>query len=146
MSSPETLFEATRPPWRTRVAVRAAVGVALLLSHLPPRRIRRVLQLARRGAAPATFNQARAARSAVIAVSLTCAGKGCLPRSIATALVCRTRGVWPTWRVGARTAPFSAHAWVEAEGRAVDEGEQVLAFRPLMTVEPPDRQEREPEC
>ncbi|MEV0678696.1 lasso peptide biosynthesis B2 protein [Actinosynnema sp. NPDC050436] len=139
MSSPETLFSAARPPLRTRLLVRTAVGVALLLSHLPPHRIRRLLTALRAGAAPATTDQARAARSAVIAVSLTCAGKGCLPRSIATALVCRARGAWPTWRVGARTSPFSAHAWVEAEGSAVDEGEQVLAFVPLITVAPQHR-------
>ena len=47
-----------------------------------------------------------------------------MPRSIATALLCRMSGTWPTWRVGVRTvAPFSAHAWVEAEGKPVDEVE-----------------------
>ncbi|MFC3456025.1 lasso peptide biosynthesis B2 protein [Amycolatopsis speibonae] len=139
MSSPETLFAADRPPLLVRLAARLAVAVALPMSHLPPRRIRRLLSVLRRGAVPATYGQARAARSAVITVSLTCAGKGCLPRSIATALLCRLRGRWPTWRVGVRTGPFGAHAWVEAEGRAVDEGEQILAFRPLMTVEPRHR-------
>jgi len=130
------LFAADRPPLSLRLAARFAVAVALPVAHLPPRRIRLLLSMVRRGAAPATYRQAQAARSAVITVSLTCAGKGCLPRSIATALLCRLHGRWPTWRTGVRTGPFGAHAWVEAEGRAVDEGEQILAFRPLITVEP----------
>ncbi|RKT85496.1 Transglutaminase-like superfamily protein [Saccharopolyspora antimicrobica] len=136
MSTPETLFAADRPPLRTRVAARVAVAIALPMAHLSPRRIRHVLAFARRGAPPATYAQASAARSAVIAVSTTCAGKGCLPRSIATALLCRVRGCWPTWKVGVRAAPFGAHAWVEAAGCAVDEGEQAQAFLPLMAVEP----------
>ncbi|SHF62227.1 lasso peptide biosynthesis B2 protein [Streptoalloteichus hindustanus] len=139
MSTPETLFVADRPPWWLRAAARVVVAVAVAMAHLPPRRIRQILSVARIGAVPASYEQARAARSAAIAVSVTCAGKGCLPRSIATALLCRLRGCWPTWRVGARTSPFGAHAWVEAEGRAVDEGENVLAFRPVMTIEPRHR-------
>jgi hypothetical protein len=32
-------------------------------------------------------------------------------------LLCRLRGQWPTWCVGAwRIPPFGAHAWVEADG------------------------------
>ncbi|MFF6781758.1 lasso peptide biosynthesis B2 protein [Streptomyces sp. NPDC012510] len=69
-------------------------------------------------------------------MSVRCAGQGCLPRSIATALLCRARGVWPTWRTGMRTVPMVAHVWVEAEGRPVDD----LPLRPgiplIMTVAP----------
>ncbi|MEU7133430.1 lasso peptide biosynthesis B2 protein [Streptomyces sp. NPDC046261] len=135
MSTPETLFQVReRMPLTTRLTARAAVAAALLLARLPPRHIRRILAAVRSGAVGATHAQAYAARQAVVSVSVTCAGKGCLPRSIATALLCRMRGHWPVWRVGARTAPFGAHAWVEAEGRAVGEGEQITAFRPLLTV------------
>ena len=72
----------------------------------------------RRGARPATYEQAKAARDTVVAVSLTCAAReGCLPRSLATVLLCRLHGSWPAWCVGARRLPpFAAHAWVEAEG------------------------------
>ncbi len=58
-----------------------AVGTARLLAGQPPRRIRMVLSWLRRGAQPATLDQTKAARDAVVAVSLACAGReGCLPR------------------------------------------------------------------
>ncbi|MFG6200278.1 lasso peptide biosynthesis PqqD family chaperone [Nonomuraea sp. JJY05] len=94
---------------------------AHLIALLPPARIRAVLTCARRGATPATAEQARTARDAVIAVSLSCAGEGCLPRSIAAALLCRLGGSWPTWCAGIRVHPFGAHAWIEADGHPVDE-------------------------
>ncbi|MFD0475475.1 lasso peptide biosynthesis B2 protein [Nonomuraea thailandensis] len=90
--------------------------------------------LARRGAAPATAAQAKAARDAVIAVSLSCAGQGCLPRSIAAALLCRLRGTWPTWCTGVRVHPFAAHAWIEAGGRPVDE--PPVHYHRTIVVEP----------
>lgn len=123
MSTPETLFHISdRIPVRPRFLARVAVAAALALARLPPRHIRVILTWLRGRAGKANYGQAGQARQAVVAVSVTCAGKGCLPRSIATALLCRMRGYWPVWRVGARSAPFGAHAWVEAEGRAVDEG------------------------
>ncbi|WP_319637756.1 lasso peptide biosynthesis B2 protein [Streptomyces milbemycinicus] len=95
----------------------------------------------RKGARPATYAEARAAREAVVAVSLRCAGdEGCLPRSLATVLPCRAvpgraRGTWPTWTVGVRARlPFGAHAWVEAEGRMVEERADPSYFRPLFSV------------
>ena len=90
----------------------------------------------RRGAKPATFEQAKAARDAVVAVSLHCAAReGCLARSLATVLLCRLRGHWPTWCVGARRLPpFAAHAWVEADGIMVGEDYPPDYFRILFTV------------
>ncbi|MBB6347667.1 lasso peptide biosynthesis B2 protein [Nonomuraea muscovyensis] len=118
-----SMVPADRPglPWRRRLPALAAVAAAHLIARLPPARIRAVLTFARRGAAPAAAEQARAARDAVIAVSLSCAGEGCLPRSIAAALLCRLRGSWPTWCAGIRVHPFGAHAWIEADGHPVDE-------------------------
>jgi hypothetical protein len=98
-----------------------AIGAARVLEMLAPRRILRILTAARRGAVPATAEQALAARAAVTALSLRCAGEGCLQRSIATALLCRMRGVWPDWCTGVRTNPFRAHAWVEVDGVAIGE-------------------------
>jgi len=59
----------------------------------------------------------------VLTVSTWCCGRNaCLPRTIATAILCRSAGHWPTWCTGVLAAPpFSAHAWIEAEGRTVDE-------------------------
>ncbi|WP_243788387.1 lasso peptide biosynthesis B2 protein [Saccharopolyspora gloriosae] len=139
MSTQETLFRHDgRAPLRIRLAARLAVAIALGLSRLPPRRIRAVLVAVRGRARPAAHDQVLAARRAVVASSVTCAGKGCLPRSIATALLVRMRGQWPSWRVGARTAPFGAHAWVEAEGRPVGEDANITSFRPLLSVDPRD--------
>ena len=92
--------------------------------------------LAAPGARPATFEQAKAARDTVVAVSLICAAReGCVPRSLATILLCRLRGRWPTWCVGARRLPpFAAHAWVEADGIMVGEDYPPDYFRTLFTV------------
>jgi hypothetical protein len=121
---------------RTRAEARLVVGVARLLALVPPRHLRTLLSTVRRGARPASYAEAAAARDSAVAVSVICAGDGCLPRSIASALLCRVHGTWPTWRVGARTAPFVAHAWVEAEGRPVREELAVEAFAPLVTIPP----------
>ncbi|MFI9202255.1 lasso peptide biosynthesis B2 protein [Streptomyces sp. NPDC053048] len=123
-----------RPTLGTRLTVHTAVAAARLLTHLPPRRIRAVLGLARRGARPARYDEALRARRQVTAVSTLCAGRYCLPRSLATALLCRMRGHWPTWCSGVRTSPFGAHAWVEAEGRPVGEPEDTATYRAIIAV------------
>ncbi|MGA5818169.1 lasso peptide biosynthesis B2 protein [Kitasatospora sp. NPDC094028] len=129
---------ATRLTLGRNLTARTAVGLARLLARKPPARIRVVLTRLSKGARPATYAEAEAARDAVLAVSLRCAAfEGCLPRSLATILICRARGTWPTWVVGVRARPpFGAHAWVEAEGRMVDEGVDPAYFRSLFTVGP----------
>jgi hypothetical protein len=137
MSMPEVVFHQPRSvPLGRRTVARLAVGAARLLATQSPRRIRTVLGWLRRGARPATLDEAKAARDAVVAVSLTCAAReGCVPRSLATILLCRLRGSWPTWCVGARRLPpFAAHAWVEAEGVMVGEDFPPDYFRTLFTV------------
>ncbi|MGE5829336.1 MAG: lasso peptide biosynthesis B2 protein [Micromonosporaceae bacterium] len=137
MTTPMALSERERLPWRIRLVAHLAVALARLLARQPPGRIRRLLLVIRWGARPATGVEASAARRAVIAVSMLCAGEGCLQRSLATALLCRLRGSWPTWCTGVRTMPFGAHAWVEADGEPVDE--PLLpsgGYRPVITVPP----------
>lgn len=126
------------PPGR-RVVAAVAVGAARLLATQPPRRIRGALSIARRGARSADFEQAIAAREAAEIASVICRGPAsCLPRSIATALICRASGTWPTWCVGVRrTAPFVAHAWVEVDGATVGEPEPAERLCVLIAV-PPD--------
>jgi hypothetical protein len=123
-------------PLPRRIVTYPAVGAARLLATQSPRRIRTVLALLRRGATPATVEQAKAVRDDVVAVSLHCAAReGCVARSLATVLLCRLRGQWPTWCVGARRVPpFAAHAWVEAEGVMVGEDYPPDYFRALITV------------
>ncbi len=137
MSVPETVFYHPRSvPLRRRIETRLAVAGARLLATQPPQRIRAVLGWLRRDARPATAVEAKAARDSVVAVSLACAGReGCLTRSLATVLLCRLHGQWPTWCVGARRlAPFGAHAWVEAEGVPVGEEYPSDYFRTFFKV------------
>jgi hypothetical protein len=138
MTLPEAVrfYNPRSVPLRRRILTHLAVGAARLLAAQSPRRIRRVLGWLRRGAQPATFEQAKAARDTVVSVSLTCAGReGCLPRSLATILLCRLRGRWPIWCVGVRRMPpFGAHAWVEADGVPVDEDYPPDYFRKFFTV------------
>ncbi|AIA02566.1 lasso peptide biosynthesis B2 protein [Streptomyces noursei] len=121
-----------------RAAARAAVAVARPLLLLPPARLSGILRRVARGARPAGHERTFRARQAVTTVSAVCAGReGCLPRSVATALLCRARGEWPTWCVGVRAAPpFGAHAWVTAEGRLVGEELPEDYFRVLIRVGP----------
>src|SRR5437868_14025175 len=102
-----------RPSFLAALPVRLAVIAARLLSRIAPSRIVAVLNVLRRGARNATPAQTLAARQAVTAISTLCAGRYCLQRSLATALLCRLRGHWPTWCTGVRTPPFAAHAWVQ---------------------------------
>ncbi|MEU6549035.1 lasso peptide biosynthesis B2 protein [Streptomyces sp. NPDC046915] len=138
MTTPSALERPTGVPATRRVAARLVLLPAVALALLPPRRIRAVLGLLRRGAAPATTAQAQDARDAMCAASLRCAGpKGCLPRSLGAALLCRLGGTWPTWCTGVRVVPpFTAHAWIEADGRPVGEGVPDGYFARLMAVAP----------
>ncbi|MEU8241028.1 lasso peptide biosynthesis B2 protein [Actinoplanes missouriensis] len=123
-------------PLRRRMLAKVVVGVARVLATRSPDRICRTLRRLRGGARPATFEEASAARRAVVRVSPYCGGPlGCLPRSIATALLCRLGGSWPTWQVGPRLhPPFGAHAWVEVDGKAVDEPYPDGFHVPMLTV------------
>ncbi|WUH96275.1 lasso peptide biosynthesis B2 protein [Spirillospora sp. NBC_00431] len=138
MTVPGALHRPSGTPPARRAAARVAVALARLLARLPPGYIRLVLGILSAGARPATYEQARAARDAVTSVSLTCLGpRGCLPRSVATALLCRLGGAWPTWCAGVRTLPpFGAHAWVEAEDRIVEENVPGGYLAPLIIVAP----------
>jgi len=124
VSTPAALTRPAPPGTVARRSLaRVAVAVARLLALLPPKRLSAVLTVLSRGARPARYDQAKAARDLVLAVSLRCLGpQGCLPRSLATVVLSRLSGRWPTWCVGVRVAPpFGAHSWVEADGRMVDE-------------------------
>jgi hypothetical protein len=105
--------------------VLCVVVAARILSRSRPQRIAAVLAKLRKENAAATYAQASRARGVVVARSRTCASpRGCLPRSIASALLCRIcYRSWPTWHAGVRVmSPFGAHAWISADGRYVDEG------------------------
>lgn len=83
------------------VRLRAAIAAAFVLARFKPGRLRRVLTRCARGARPATYEETLEAYEAVTATSRRCAGRyGCLPRSVAIALVCRMAGSWPDWCAG----------------------------------------------
>lgn len=113
-----------------------SVKIAQLMQRLPPHRLRAILGRISAGAIPASYAEARQVRDEVLTVSALCrGGQACLVRSIATSLVCRISGVWPTWAVGVLTAPpFSAHAWIEADGEIVDEPLLRNDFKAFFTV------------
>jgi hypothetical protein len=134
VSVPVAVHRGRRPGPRRRIAAVAAVSVARLLCRLPPRRLRAVLLWLRADARAARYNEALAARDAVVAASVWCGGQGCLARSVATVLLCRLYGTWPTWCLGVRSGPFSAHTWVEADGRPVLESFPDGHYHLLMTV------------
>ncbi|MGH4009146.1 MAG: lasso peptide biosynthesis B2 protein [Pseudonocardiaceae bacterium] len=137
MASPEAISHDPRSvSFGRRIWVRTMVAAARLLSTRSPQRILKVLTWLHRGTRPATYEEACNARQAVVSVSLACAGReGCLARSLATALLCRSYGYWPTWCLGARRlAPFYAHAWVEVEGVMVGEDYPSDYFRTFFTV------------
>ncbi|MFD9961395.1 lasso peptide biosynthesis B2 protein [Amycolatopsis sp. NPDC058986] len=140
MTTPSALGRPLPVPLGRRSSARLAVVLAKLIAKLPPRRIKALLRVLRRGARPASYEQAKSARDAVLAVSLTCRGpQGCLPRSLAAAVLCRFGGTWPTWCAGVRMKPpFGAHAWIEAEDRLVDEGAPSGYFGRLLAVGPPE--------
>ncbi|GAB3973886.1 lasso peptide biosynthesis B2 protein [Plantactinospora veratri] len=126
---------------RRRIVVRAVVAVARLLAVQKPDRIHRVLHRLSRGARPASRAEAAAARRDTVLTSAFCSGPlGCLPRSIATVLLCRLAGCWPVWHAGVRRhPPFGAHAWVSVDGVAVDEPYPEDFHIPLLTVATEDR-------
>jgi len=118
------------------VLARVAASSAWFLTRLPPHAVCRVLTVVIKGAGPADPAKVSYWRGAINSVSTRCAGNGCLQRSVAVVLLARFFGTAPTWRTGFRPDPFVAHAWVEAEGVAVDEPQAVTHFHVVLEVAP----------
>ncbi|NQE87505.1 lasso peptide biosynthesis B2 protein [Nocardia terpenica] len=136
MSTPIALERRGRLPLSQRIPALLAVETARVVSALPPRYLYRFLRLIRNRAVAATEVEVHTARDMITTASLRCAGEYCVQRSVATALLCRIHGVWPTWCVGVRTAPFTAHAWVAVGDNPIGEPYIAGDFQPIMTVEP----------
>lgn len=114
----------------------AATTLLLVLTRARPRRIRRILGVLHRGSRQADVHQAERAYAIVTTVSLRCAsGHGCLRRSLAIILLCRSWGLRATWRVGFRSPPPQSHAWVEAGGQPVCETvDPRTIYTPMITI------------
>lgn len=129
-----------RPPFEgglsRRVRVSVVVAIARVLARSSPRRLAQVLSAVARSCGPAEQSHVEVVRRQVEAVSVLCAGEGCLPRSIAIALLCASDSrAWPSWRTGVRVEPFRAHAWVECDGVATGEEPDFDAGQFLITME-----------
>lgn len=132
-------LDCSLPCVTSRLQMISVILVSRMISRLSPGAIARVLAFLSRGSAPATAEIAERAYTDVTKSSIGMAGPySCLPRSISVALLCRMRGYWPRWCVGARMhPPFAAHAWVESpEGRAVGEMENREIYQVLLSVGP----------
>ena len=57
-----------------------------------------------------------------------------MERSLATALLLRSRGVWADWISGVMLQPFAAHAWIEVEGVPVSEPLRLDGFTKNIVV------------
>jgi len=123
---------------RRRALVRGVVLLSLAASHLRPRRLQAAGNRLGAGAWPAPYDVVERLYGEVVRASPRCAGwRGCLPRSIAVALLCRVEGSWPEWCVGVRASPpFAAHAWLEVEAQVVGEPGTPADYRPLLRVGP----------
>lgn len=58
----------------------------------------------------------------------------CLQRSAVLASLLRSVGVRAQVVIGVRKIPFRAHAWVEVDGRSVNEGARVREFFQVLEV------------
>lgn len=119
-----------------RAQVSVAVTAARLLRKRRPETLRKVVTRIVHGGAPATFDATKHVRDQVLTASAHCrGGHACLIRSLAVVLVCRLRGFTPVWSVGVLAVPpFTAHAWVEAEGEIVDEPLTVTDYRAFFKI------------
>ncbi|WP_167203081.1 lasso peptide biosynthesis B2 protein [Actinomyces respiraculi] len=131
---PETA-ETRASSWE-RTYARTAVAAAFVLSRLRPRLLRSVMnRVVARGRRPDADEVLRW-RGLVVSISTFCAGEGCLPRSIATALLARGHGCGVTWCTGMRDRPFVAHAWVEIDGKPIGEISDLRTFHRVLTAYP----------
>ena len=118
-----------------RVPTLMAAALAVAFAHVSLRLLglRRSLRLVRshtRGRVSESTASQEAIRSACRRVAKAAAfypGRAeCLEQSLAVHLLLRRRGVAAELRMGVRPSPFTAHAWIEYQGRPVNETEDFI--------------------
>lgn len=115
-----------------RRMARKSVDWALDASRLNPLALEAEISRSVGPLAPASLDEAIAARDTILSWTTELHGSYCLPRALATLFYCSQKfGTRPEIVIGARTDPFQAHAWVRAEGIAIDELEVKNYFREL---------------
>lgn len=74
-------------------------------------------------------------KGALCTISGRCrSNQGCLERSVATFILCRSLGLDVVWVSGFRPVPFLSHAWVEVGGVPVGEAAFVRDFQVIASV------------
>lgn len=74
----------------------------------------------------------RLERTVAMAAALYPGRAQCLERSLVLYWCLRRRGIAASYRMGVQTYPFLAHAWIEYDGRPInDVPEHVRRFRPI---------------
>ena len=58
----------------------------------------------------------------------------CLPRAMTVYLLLRRRGIQATLHIGVKRYPFGAHAWVECEGRVLDDSASSWRHEPYVPI------------
>jgi len=109
----------------------------LLVRFVEVEKIARLLDLLRRRLArrAATTEEAAQAMDVVSASSIVCAaGRDSRRCSVAIALFCLTKRSWVEWCLGMRRSPLETRAWVQVDGRPVDERMDAAAFLPVLAV------------
>jgi Transglutaminase-like superfamily len=118
--STQMALDPAAPARGQRLVGTIGLVIALALLRLPHRHVEALVARLARRAQPATADQAAAALAAVRRASwLHPARTACLEESLAAVVAVRLRGRRVDWCIGARTLPFAAHAWIEAEGMRI---------------------------
>lgn len=125
------------PARRRAVAWAVLASVTLALRTLGFHRIERVARLLnRRAKRGATVREVTGLLNAIDQTSPWLPARvACLERSLAVALWCGLRRRSVCWRLGVRTPPFTAHAWVEIDGHPVGELVPVQSSLPILTID-----------
>lgn len=124
-----------KPPSASPAAVALAwVGLLAADAMVHVAGFRRLHQIARivpprpRRSPPSSRTVAATCRAVDRAAGLYFKRAWCLQRSFLTTMLLRARGVPADLVVGVRSAPFMAHAWVEHEGRVINDRASVKSF------------------
>lgn len=114
--------------------VLGALGAARILARRSPSAIQAVLDKMSRNTRLPRAEQVLQWRSAVNAASRTCAGNGCLLRSISVMLIGVSYREAPVWCTGFRMEPFLAHAWVELGSIPIGEPQDIETYTKVLVA------------
>ncbi|MEO8453250.1 MAG: lasso peptide biosynthesis B2 protein [Gemmatimonadota bacterium] len=117
---------ADRPSFLFCLAVLATTRLSLRALGFR-RTIRFAKRFAERGSTGKTAGSPAESAQAIITAAAFFPGRAvCLEQSVALYIVLRRRGHPAALRIGVQPYPFQAHAWIELDGRALFENEEVL--------------------